>query len=185
MDQEESKISSGSHSINIGSGTVKNSHLHVGDVHHYGRQSAEAIAIIDRVYTKPLTLLGTPLQAGWIVVSGILGVTGSIATIAGFWKELSFLFVLILSIALFFLIVGVSLIRHRFVRLPYLPFNVEADSSGKTFITKVQGNCPRCDGKLKLREIGPKENAKTFVRCTRNPDHIWNFDFTVLDEPKA
>lgn len=184
--EDNNSINSGSHSINIGSGnSIENSNLHVGDVHNYGSSHSQPIAIIDRVHSKPITVLGTPIKAGWLVVSGIVGFIGSIASIVSLWQYLSFWFVLLLSLAVFCLIFGIALMNHRFIRIPYLPFNLEADRTGQVFITKIEGNCPLCDGKLKLRDIGPKERKVTYVRCTRNPDHIWNFDFTVLDEPKS
>ena len=116
MDQEENKISSGSHSINIGSGKVIDSHLHVGDVHHHGNQSAEPIAYIDRVYTKPVTVFGTPVQAGWLVVSGVVGFIGSVASVAAYWQHLSIVFILVLSLALFCFVVGIALLYRSFAR---------------------------------------------------------------------
>lgn len=186
MEQEQNKISSGSHSINIGTGnSVTNSSLHLGDVHNYGNQKTEPIATIDRVRCKPVAVFGNPLKAAWLAVSGILGIIGSLASIVSLWQNLSFWFVLLMSFASFCFVVGISLMRHRFVRIPLLPYNFEADQAGKVFLTKIEGTCPRCDGILKLREIGPKDAKKTFVRCTRNPDHLWEFDFTVLDEPQS
>ena len=185
MEQEKSKITSGSHSINIGSdNSLSNSTLHVGDVHNHGGPNSEPIAFIDRVHSKPITVLGTPVKAGWLVVSGVMGFIGSIASIISLWQHLSLWFVLLLSFASFCLIAGVALLRERFIRIPYLPFNLESDKTGKVFVTKIEGNCPLCDGKLKLRDIGPKNTKITYLRCTRNPAHIWNFDFTVLDEPQ-
>lgn len=186
MEEEKNHISSGSHSINLGSGnSVSNSNLHVGDVHNHTNNNRAPIAVIDRVNTMPLTAFGSPVKAGWLVVSGMLGFIGSIASIVSLWQHLSFWFVLLLSFAAFCLIIGITLSRQRFIRIPYLPYNFEADKAGKVFLTKIEGNCPLCDGKLKLRDIGPKDNKATYVRCTRNPDHIWNFDFTVLNEPQS
>jgi hypothetical protein len=186
MDEEKNHITSGSHSINIGSSnSIENSNIHVGDVHNHGHSNTEPVAVIDRVFSTPLSILGAPVKASWLIVSGAIGFIGSIASIASLWQHLSFWFVLLLSFAMFCLIIGIAMERHRFIRIPYLPFNFEADKSGKLFITKIEGNCPLCDGKLKLRDIGPKGNKTTYVRCTRNPDHIWNFDFTVFDEPQS
>lgn len=186
MDDENNHISSGSHSINLGAGSsVENSNLHIGDVHNHGQTNANPVAVIDRVHSTPLNVLGTPIKAGWLIVSGIVGFIGSIASIVGLSQHLSFWLVLLLSLAGFCLIVGIALVRQRFIRVPYLPFNFEADRDGKVFVTKIEGNCPLCDGKLKLRDIGPKDHKVTYVRCTRNPDHIWNFDFTVLNEPES
>ncbi len=185
MKKEKNHISSGSHSINLGSrNSVSNSSLHIGDVHNYCHNQAP-IAVIDRVNTKPLTILGNPVKAGWLVVSGVVGFIGSIASIVSLWQHLSFWFVLLLSFSFFCLTIGIALSRQRFIRIPYLPYNIEADKVGKVFFTKIEGKCPLCDGRLKLRDIGPKDNKVTHVRCTRNPEHIWRFDFTVLNEPQT
>lgn len=186
MADEKTHISSGSHSINLGSGSsVENSNLHVGDVHNHGHPHAEPVAVINRVHSKPVTVLGAPIKAGWLVTSGVVGFIGSVASIVGLSQRLSFGFVLLLTLAGFCLTVGMALLRHRFIRVPYLPFNFEADREGKVFVTKIEGNCPLCDGKLKLRDLGPKDNKVTYLRCTRNPDHIGKFDFTVLNEPES
>ncbi len=186
MENDSNQINSGSHSINIGSGnTVENSNLHVGDVHNYGDTNSPPVATIDRVYSKALTIRDKPVKAGWLAVSGGVGFIGSLASIVGLRPHLSFMFVLLMSLAAFCLIVGMVLLRNRFVHVPYLPWNFEADRSGKVFISKIEGDCPRCDGKLKLRDIGPKDHKSTHVCCTRNLDHKWKFDFTVLDEPKG
>lgn len=186
MEEDKNDISSGSHSINLGSGnSVKESNLHIGDVHNHGPVSPPPIAIIDRTSASPVTVLGAPVKAGWLIVSGTVGFVGSIASIVSLWQHLSFWFFLLLSLAAFLLIIGIALVRHRFIRIPYLPFNFEVDKSGKVFITKIEGDCPLCDGKLKLRDVGPKDQKITYVRCTRNPNHIWNFDFTVLNEPQS
>lgn len=186
MDEEKNHITSGSHSINLGSNnSVENSSLHVGDVHNHGPANQEPVAVIDRVSSIPLSIFGAPVKASWLIVSGVIGFIGSIASIVSLWQRLSFLFILLLSFAMFCLIIGIAMVRHRFIRIPYLPFNFEADKSGKLFITKIEGDCPYCDGKLKLRDIGPKDNKTTYVRCTRNPDHIWRFDFTIFNEPQS
>jgi hypothetical protein len=182
MKDKSSRIQSGPHSINLGTGnSVENSHLQI--VHNHGSLDARPIAIIDRVYSKPVSFLGSPVKSGWLVISGVVGFIGSIASIVGLSQHLSVWLVLLLSLTGFSLIVGVNLARHRFIRVPYSPFNLEADRQGKIYLTKVEGDCPLCDGKLKLRDIGPKEHKITYVRCSRNPNHLWNFDFTVLQEP--
>jgi hypothetical protein len=186
MEENKNDISSGSRSINLGArNSVENSNFHIGDVHNHRDTTSEPIALIDRVQSKPLKVTGKPVKAAWLIVSGIVGFIGSIASIASLWPNFPLWLAVLLPFAVFCLIVGISLARQRFIRIPYLPFNLEADRKGKVFLTKIEGDCPLCDGKLKLRDIGPNDHKVTCVRCTRNPDHIWNFDFTVLDEPEG
>lgn len=183
MEDNISNTTSGSHSINVGSGNdLSNSSVHVGDVYNNASPSPP-IALIERVASKPVRVAGHQLHAVWLTVSGVLGFVASVVSIATYWKSLSFLVFPAIFVSAFLFIAGVCLSRQRFLRLSPLAKNLEADRQGRVFLTKIQGTCPLCDGTLKLREIGPKDHKETFVRCTRNPDHIWRFDFTVLDEP--
>lgn len=184
--KEKESISSGSHSINIGSqNSIKNANLHIGDIHNHENFQSKPTAIIKRVTSTPANMFGMPVKAGWLTMSGFIGFIGSIASIISYWQHLSIWFVLLFAFLIFLMVSGTMLIRQRFIRIPYLPYNIEADKSGRVFITKIEGDCPICDGKLKLRDIGPSDNQTTYVRCIRNPDHIWKFDFTVLKEPKT
>lgn len=166
--------------INIaGSNTISDSHLHVGDV--YQSERPEDSANIDRTYIKQITLAGSPVKTSWLIISGIVGFAGSWASIFGaLGSSRQFLFIVALAFSMFLLLNGVLLWRSRFSRLKW--FNLESNKDGEVFLTKVGGDCPKCDGILKLADIKVSlDRSKTFVRCTRNGDHIWNFDPTVLD----
>lgn len=170
----------GDGSLNIaGCNTISNSHLHVGDV--YQSEKQEERAYIDRAYIKPLTLAGSPLKTSWLIISGVVGFVGSWASIFSVLGSLwQFLFLVFLALSMFILMNGIILWRTRFSRLKW--FNLESNKHGEVFLTKVAGNCPKCDGALKLVDLRVSQNSiKTFVRCSRNGDHIWNFDPTVLD----
>jgi hypothetical protein len=149
-----------------------------------GNGNGEPKAYIDRVKTIPITLGGHPIKVAWVITSSVLGVVGSIASIWSAWAtNYQFLWLLLLGLSGAALLVGISLNRMRFARLP--PFiNLESNKSGEIFSTKIEGSCPKCDGMLKLREVGQKDHKITIVRCTRNPDHYWRFDPTVLGEPR-
>src|SRR5690606_23164791 len=106
----------------------------------------------------------------------------SIASIWSVWASgYQFFSFLLFWLCFIALLVSIPLSRHRFMRLPFI--NLESNKLGEIFSTKIQGKCPNCDGILKLRDIGPEGNKRTIARCTRNPDHYWRFDPTVLDEP--
>jgi hypothetical protein len=149
-----------------------------------GGENSEPVAYIDRVKTTPITLGGHPVKVAWVISSGVLGIVGSIASIWSAWATTyQFLWLLLLGLSGTAFLIGIALNRMRFARLP--PFiNLESNKSGDIFSTKIEGSCPKCDGMLKLREVGPKGNKSTIVRCTRNPDHYWRFDPTVLGEPQ-
>ena len=170
---------SGDSGLNVaGSNNISNSHLHVGDV--YQSQKPEDTAYIDRTSVKQIKVGDTPVKTSWLIVSGLVGFAGSLASIFSFfgsnWQLLS---VLILGLSMSLALTGVVLSRTRFVRMKFV--NLEANRDGELFFTRIGGDCPRCDGKLKLVDIKVAQNShRTFVRCNRNGDHIWNFDPTVL-----
>ena len=171
---------SGDGSVNIaGSNTFSNSTLHVGDV--YEGEKPEDKAYIDRTYVQPVTILGSPVKTSWFIVSGLIGFIGSFASIFSvLGSSWQFLFIIITAISIFLLMNGIMLWKTRFSRLKW--FNFESNRDGEVFLTKVGGDCPKCDGTLKLADIQiAKDRYKTYVRCNRNSDHIWNFDPTVLD----
>lgn len=152
-------------------------------IHMEPRRDPEPHAYIDRVKTSPLTVAGHPIKAAWITFSGALGMVGSIASIWSVWQSTTqYFWIFLMAFSMVTLLVGVSLSRQRFTRISqFLTF--ESNQAGDVFLTKIEGKCPKCDGVLKLRDIGEKEQRTTIVRCTRNPDHSWLFDPTVLGEP--
>lgn len=167
-------------SVNIaGNNKIKNSNVHVGDI--YQSERPEDTAYIDRTYIKPVTVAGNPVKVSWLIISGAIGFAGSFASIYGvFGSSWQFLFILVSAISVFLMMNGIILWKTRFSRLKW--FNLESNNDNEVFLTKVGGSCPKCDGTLKLSDIKISENQyKTYVRCTINSDHIWNFDPTVLN----
>jgi len=147
------------------------------------RSDHEPKAYIDRVKTRPLTIVGHPIKAAWITFSGALGMVGSIASIWSVWQSTTqYFWIFLMAFSMVTLVVGMGLSRQRFTRLSQF-LTIESNKAGDVFLTKIEGKCPKCDGVLKLRDIGEKEQRATIVRCNRNPDHFWLFDPTVLGEP--
>lgn len=168
---------SGDHGFNAGQNNVI-----TGNNISVGGENSEPVAYIDRVKTTPVTLGDHPVKVAWVIISGVLGIVGSIASIWSAWAtDYQYLWLLLLGLSGTALLIGIALDRMRFARLPHF-INLESNKSGDIFITKIGGSCPKCDGALKLREVGPKGNKTTIVRCTRNPDHLWGFDPTVLGD---
>lgn len=151
---------------------------------YIGAKNSEPVACIDRLKTTPITLGGHPIKVAWIIISSTLSIIGSITRILSTWEtNYQYLWLLLLGLSGTALLIGITLNRMRFVRLP--PFiNLESNKAGEIFSTKIGGSCPKCDGTLKLRDVGPQNNKTTIVCCTRNPNHYWHFDPTVLGEPR-
>lgn len=149
------------------------------------RNDSEPQAYIDRVKTRPLMVAGHPVKAAWIIYSGALGMVGSIASIWSVWQSTpQYFWIFLMGLSMVTLVVGMGLSRQRFTRLSQF-LTIESNKAGDVFLTKIEGKCPKCDGVLKLRDIGEKEQRATIVRCTRNPDHSWLFDPTILGEPSV
>jgi hypothetical protein len=79
MEKDKKHFSSGSHSINIGEkNSVAHSNFHIGDVNNYRDNTSEPTAVIYRSQLKLLKVAGKPVNAAWLVVSGIVGFTFTI-----------------------------------------------------------------------------------------------------------
>jgi hypothetical protein len=176
-----SNCNEGDGSINMaGSNSISNSNFHVGDV--YQIEPLEEKAYIERSFIKPIAIGRSPVKTSWLIVSGLVSFIGSLASIFSVLGDSwQFLFFVVLALSMFLLFNGVILWRTRFSRLKW--FNLESNKDGEVFLTKVSGNCPKCDGALRLVDlkVSQSSSSKSFVRCSRNTDHIWNFDHTVLD----
>lgn len=169
---------SGDHSFNAGQHNTFS-----GNTISFESVNDEPQACIDRVKTRQLTLAGHPLKVSWMILSGGLGFVGSIASIWSVWPGgVGAISPILVGCSGSLILLGVVLRKQRFARLGQF-LTIESNKAGAVFLTKIEGNCPKCDGTLKLRNVGEKEHRTTIVRCTRNPDHFWLFDPTVLGEP--
>jgi hypothetical protein len=172
------KILSGDNSVNFG---YKNQ-VTGNTININSNQDDSEIAYIDRTKIRPLSIAGTQLKASWLVISGLLGFFGSVASILGFiGTGYQFFFIVSMTIGAILFPIGMVLVQTKHMSFPPF-FNLESGSKGEIYFTKIEGSCPKCTGRLKLRSIGPKNNKATVVRCTRNPDHMWGFDPTVLPD---
>ncbi|MFQ6757439.1 MAG: zinc ribbon domain-containing protein [Deltaproteobacteria bacterium] len=171
-------ISSRENSINFG----QNNQLAGNTINVNPVQDPRETAYINRTKIKPLSVAGIQLKASWLLVSGLIGFFGSIASILGFiGTGYQFPFIISMSIGIMLFPIGMMLMQSKHFNFPPF-FNLESGSNGEIYITKIEGDCPKCTGKLKLRSVGPKNMKTIVVRCTRNPDHIWGFDPTVLPD---
>ncbi|MBB1453161.1 zinc ribbon domain-containing protein [Pseudoalteromonas sp. SG43-1] len=176
--QNNINIESGDNSVNFG----QQNQVTGNTININSNEDASNKAYIDRTKVRPLSVAGTQLKASWLLVSGLLSFFGSIASILGFiGTEYQFIFIITMAIGAILFPIGMALVQSKHLDFPPF-FNLETGSKGEIYITKVEGSCPKCTGKLKLRSIGPKNNKTTVVRCTRNPDHMWGFDPTVLPD---
>jgi hypothetical protein len=172
------QILSGDNSVNFGNiNQVTGNTFNINS-----KQDDSEKAYIDRTKIRPLSIAGIPLKASWLVISGIIGFFGSVASILGFiGTGYQFFFIVSMAIGAILFPIGLVLVQTKHMSFPPF-FNLEAGSNGEIYFTKIEGSCPKCTGSLQLSSIGPKNNKTTVVRCTRNPDHMWGFDPTVLPD---
>jgi hypothetical protein len=173
---------SGNGNVNIGGvSDISNSSVNINNV--YGAH-ADDIAYIDRTSIRELKLFGKSVKSNWFLVSGGVGFVGSLASIFSlFYDQLNLGFTphILLVITGLLLSIGLALKLHRFLKMGLI--NIEAGSDDRVFFTKISGSCPKCNGDLKLAEVGPKDHKVTVVLCKRNPaQHKWSFDPTVLGD---
>ncbi|MCP1205247.1 zinc-ribbon domain-containing protein [Pantoea sp. B550] len=150
-----------------------------------GMRDEKPKAFIDRESVKPVKLMGKHIKTAWLMVVGFVGFFANVATIftsIGTPNNYNMILWLLCSFSGFLFVLGFLLKRFRFMPLIFQR-NAESDRSGYVYITKLSGNCALCDGELKLRHLGPKNNKKMFLCCTRNPEHRCPFDPTILNDP--
>ncbi|MCJ8296628.1 MAG: hypothetical protein HRU06_21355 [Oceanospirillaceae bacterium] len=158
---------------------LANNQLHVSNV--WQGENTTAAANIERTLVKSIRLGERPVKTLWLIIFGLIGFVGSWATVfSGFGDSWKFLFLTIILLSMCMFLIGIILWRANFLRLKW--FNLESNSDGEIFVTKMSGSCPNCEGSLKLSKLRVAPNfSKTFVRCSKNGDHIWDFDYKVLD----
>ncbi|MDR6599317.1 hypothetical protein J2732_000300 [Achromobacter deleyi] len=131
-----------------------------------------------RTSVIPIALGGRPLKQRWLAAVGAAGLMATIGEMAFRWGVWWFWLVVPSGFACF---IGYRLIRKGFVRLADL-INVESDPSGRVYLTTLSGDCPVCNGEVKLKGVGPKQHIKTVIQCTADSTHRWEFDPARLDK---
>ena len=179
----ERSILTGRESINIGVGDLRDVSINIDT--QISRLKGEPQALIGRTSARRLIL-----KSSWLVISGLIGFLGSVASIIGLFMGFDTplrltdpLWFLVSGISMIALFLGIYLRRFRFIHLGLLSLNLEGAKDGTLFITRVGGNCPTCGSKLSLLNVGPKNRQTTIVACNRNPSqHRWGFDPTILPD---
>ena len=147
------------------------------------QNTKDETAYISREKVIPLKIMSVPITNKMTIFLGTIGFIGSIASIWSTWlKDLNLFYLFVYLIP--FAGLGILLTKQRFARL-FFSWNIEANKKGELFFTKVKGQCPKCDGILKLKEIGEENNKVSVVQCSRNKAHLWKFDFTIFDDIKT
>lgn len=122
-------------------------------------------AKIERVYEKPLKVFGKPVRVKRLMlialVGMLLGVMGYLEI-----KALAWLIFGILNAGLF---IFVFVLQEKSI-LYFGEKSLEVSPSGDLYITKLEGTCPTCSGKLKIA----KKSSKTYIICEKNENHVWD-----------
>ena len=127
----------------------------------------------------PLRLRGKPVKAAWLLTGGAAGLAITALGVYA-WGMSAWWFILIF-LSFISLDTGGDLKRRRYSRF-FMMCNLEANRAGEVFYTEIGGQCPVCDGELKIREIGPKRHKETTAVCSVNGKHRWRFDPRVLGD---
>lgn len=155
-------------------------------------QVAKNDCFMSRNSIKKLSIAGKTVKTKWISIISAIGLLADTITIFtnAFTDILNvnyfmiFLFILFLGIFAVTFVIGLLLIRCRFLLLP-LGYSLESNRYGAVFITKITGKCNvhKCDGNLSLRQIKINKNySENIVQCNRNPSHKWKFDYSIFDD---
>lgn len=132
-----------------------------------------------RYHIVPLRLRGKPVKTVWLLAAGAAGLAITALGVYA-WGMSTWWFILIF-LSLISLDTGRDLNRMRYSRF-LMMCSLEANRAGEVFYTEIGGQCPVCDGELKLREIGPKRHKETMAVCCVNGSHRWRFDPRVLGD---
>lgn len=153
----------------------------------------------DKNYVNRKMSIRTHIKAIWLLVTGLLGMLASVLSILNSVKNdingdiLSLLSVLIeksdvintslymFSGSLVLATFGFAMKLYRYQNFSF--FHLETGNNGELYITRLGGICPKCGSKLSAKLVGPKNNKKIKTICSRNKDHSWKFDPTLLDDP--
>jgi hypothetical protein len=76
---------------------------------------------------------------------------------------------------------AVQVSARGFAGIPKTQIGIARDIHRHVFIGQLGGEgslCPRCHVKLHFHDLG----ASPILRCTRNRDHCWAFDFTSVKD---
>lgn len=148
---------------------------------------------VHRKSIRPLGIGKYVVKIRWLIYLGVVGIGINIIdviiklsnvssfSIYSFFEIFSTLWLLRIIVFMLPLLFGITLHVSRFTRIGW--FNIETDTHGKIYLTKVQGICPRCAAKLFLAKVGSEDDRKIMVLCNRNPrQHRWEFDPTQLPD---
>lgn len=130
-----------------------------------------------RTNVMPVAFRGRHLMRTWLAAVGAAGMLATIGEVAFRWGVWWFWLILPSGLAL---LIGYRLIRDGFFRFADL-FNVESDQAGRVYLTTLRGDCPVCDGEVRLKDVGPRSTVKTVILCTKDATHRWAFNPKQLD----
>ena len=141
---------------------------------------------LQRTWVKKLRVGPLHFRSGWLILSGVAVFMICLFIIYGSYNLISLqplpiflrnsIYIILLYLSISFPL-GIYLQRFKFMRLPWLNINIEADNKGNLYLSTIGGRCPRCDGELGLMELDSKESCRTVAACHRYPTaHYWMFD---------
>lgn len=117
---------------------------------------------------------GLTFGATFITYLGLL-IKFPIIEIPSYAPNLSILIIAISTLGLF---VGLTLTRKKFLTL-WRNYSLESNGNQISWMKNII-ECPICKSNMNMNSL----DGNTFVICTRNPSHKYDFDYTKFDNIK-
>lgn len=121
-------------------------------------------AKINRSYEKQIKIFGKPLKLKRVMLISIVGI---LLGITGF-LEIKSLVWLVFGVLNGGLFIFTYILQDKSI-LYFGKKSLESSSAGDLYITIIEGNCPKCNAKLRVQ----KKGYKAFLICEKNNSHIW------------
>lgn len=180
---------SGDGSINVGVGDFRGANVRVGSS---GGEpptfTPEELHIVRHPALGGRSIQSERLSA-FSIITGICSLVGLYFTLFQAFPRpqhasLGSLFLFTFGLSVSFYVISAVLKRRRFEHLLFRKYYIEAGSQGRLHLSSFTAQCPWCQSRMHLRNVGPKNGPRQDVfLCERNPrQHTIALDPTALDE---
>lgn len=116
---------------------------------------------LERVYEKPIKIFGKQLKIMRVLLIGLVTMvyTGFV-----YYEIQTLTPAFFFCLGLFIVANSLYLMNKKILYIS--DYSIECSSAGDVYLTKLEGICPKCKGKLKI--------IRNQIRCLENSEHKWN-----------